>query len=59
VFDREFKIDDTPEAYREFSDHKITEAVVRFGETVKENGYGLVAYDPHEGEPIRKRVRRF
>ena len=64
VFDREFKIEDALEAYREFADHKITKAVFRFGERIKENGEDLHTHngrgsrDPLQGEPIRKRARR-
>ena len=64
VFDKEFKIEQAAEAFREFSDHKIVKAVFRFGneweknsEEVKENG-GANVRDPLQGEPVKKRSRR-
>jgi hypothetical protein len=64
VFDREFRIEDAAEAYREFSDHKIVKAVFRFDEFVERNGEAIhhknggEVKDPLHGEPIRKRARR-
>ena len=60
VFDREFKVEDAPEAYRLFSDHKIVKGVLKFDREEKSNGHanGHHDRDPLEGEPVRKRTRR-
>ena len=55
VFDREFKIEEALEAFREFSDHKLVKAVIRFDKKVHMNGNYI--RDPLEGEPVRKRNR--
>jgi hypothetical protein len=56
VFDREFKIEEVPEVFREFSGHKLVKAVIRFDKKVHANGDSI--RDPLEGEPVRKRTRR-
>jgi hypothetical protein len=63
VFDTEFRIDDAPEAFRKFADHKVVKAVFRFDEKVPRDGEPVKhtnggAQDPLQGEPIRKRARR-
>ena len=61
VFDKEFSIDEAEEAFREFSEHKLVKAVLRFDKEWKVNGRanrGPSVRDPLDGEPIRKRSRR-
>jgi threonine dehydrogenase-like Zn-dependent dehydrogenase len=61
VFDKVFKIDNAPEAFREFSDHKLVKAVIQFDKKLEldhnDNGNGEMHRDPLEGEPVRKRGR--
>lgn len=65
MFDREFKIEYAPEAFRLFSDHKLVKAIFRFDRDEhhgngygNENGHGEHIRNPLEGEPVRKRTRR-
>ncbi len=53
VFDREFRLDEAEEAFRQFSEHKIVKGAFRMGriEHHRQNGD---RYD----EPVRKRARR-
>ncbi|RFU34661.1 hypothetical protein B7463_g1593, partial [Scytalidium lignicola] len=63
VFDKEFRIEQAAEAFREFSEHKIIKGVFRFekdsrnGESSVTMQKGSSIRDPLEGEPIRKRTR--
>jgi len=64
VFDREFRIEDAPEAFRLFSEHKLVKAVFRFDKEGNKdgngngNGNGEAVRDPLQGEPVKKQSRR-
>jgi threonine dehydrogenase-like Zn-dependent dehydrogenase len=61
VFDKEFSIEQAPEAFKEFSDHRLVKAVIRFEKEWSGNEEEEKVHngrDPLEGEPVKKRVRR-
>ena len=61
VFDREFRIEEAPEAFRDFSDHKLVKAVFRFKNEWEGIGVEVKTTngrDPLDGEPVKKRSRR-
>lgn len=58
VFDRELRIEDAPEAYKEFSDHDFIKSVIRLDHG--ENGHGSLIEEEEDKEkaPIQKKRKR-
>jgi threonine dehydrogenase-like Zn-dependent dehydrogenase len=56
IFDRELRIKDAPEAYKEFSDHDFIKSVIRLDDN--ENGSLIEEEESEEKAPTQKKRKR-